>query len=62
MKVNQVAVSKGKYVVLSITGAQCAPNTETTVLFERGDISKRSRIQKAVCRSGFENGSFDRLN
>lgn len=48
-----------QYIILSITGAQCAPNIETTVLFERGDISKKSRIQKAVCRSGFENGSFD---
>ena len=29
------------------------------MLSERGDISKESKIQKAVCRSGFENGSFD---
>lgn len=48
-----------QYIILSITGAQCAPDTETAVLFERGDISKISKIQRAVYRSGFRNGSFD---
>lgn len=45
-----------QYIILSITGAQCAPNTETAVLFNRGEVSK---IQRAINRSGFGNSSFD---